>query len=122
MTGPLQGIRILEIGHMLAGPYCGLLLADLGADVIKIEPPTGDIARKVSPNFIGPHNEYFACLNRNKRSVMIDLGSPRGQSQLHALAREAQALVTNLRPSAIRKLGLTYEACATSIPSSSALR
>jgi CoA:oxalate CoA-transferase len=79
MSGPLGGIRILEIGHMLAGPYCGLLLADLGADVIKIEPPGGDIARKVSPNFIGPHNEYFACLNRNKRSVVIDLGSPRGK-------------------------------------------
>ncbi|MFZ2155158.1 MAG: CoA transferase [Bradyrhizobium sp.] len=110
MSGPLRGIQILEIGHMLAGPYSGLLLADLGADVIKIEPPGGDIARKVSPNFIGPHNEYFACLNRNKRSVVIDLGSPKGQSQLHALARDAHALVTNLRPSAIRKLGLTYEA------------
>jgi CoA:oxalate CoA-transferase len=110
MNGPLSGIRILEIGHMLAGPYCGLLLADLGADVIKIEPPEGDIARKVSPNFIGPHNEYFACLNRNKSSVVIDLGSSRGQSELHALARDAHALVTNLRPSAIRKLGLTYDA------------
>lgn len=110
MSGPLSGIRILEIGHMLAGPYCGLLLGDLGADIIKIEPPEGDIARTVSPHFIGPHNEYFACLNRNKRSVVIDLASDGGRSALHALAREAHALVTNLRPSAIRKLGLTYEA------------
>ncbi len=110
MSGPLSGIRILEIGHMLAGPYCGLLLGDLGADVIKIEPPEGDIARTVSPHFIGPHNEYFACLNRNKRSVVIDLASDGGRRALHALAREAHALITNLRPSAIRKLGLTYEA------------
>jgi CoA:oxalate CoA-transferase len=110
MSGPLSGIRILEIGHMLAGPYCGLLLGDLGADVIKIEPPSGDIARNVSPNFIGPHNEYFASLNRNKRSVVVDLGSKEGQAQLRELAKGAHALVTNLRPSAIRKLGLTYDA------------
>lgn len=110
MTGPLAGITVLEIGHMLAGPYCGLLLGDLGADVIKIEPPEGDIARKVSPHFIGPHNEYFASLNRNKRSVVIDLGTREGQAQFHELARSADALVTNLRPSAITKLGLTYSA------------
>lgn len=110
MTGPLAGIRVLEIGHMLAGPYSGLLLGDLGADVIKIEPPEGDIARRVSPNFVGPHNEYFACLNRNKRSVVIDLGSKEGREQFHALARSAHALITNLRPSAIKKLGLTYDA------------
>ena len=110
MSGPLAGIRVLEIGHMLAGPYCGLLLADLGADVIKIEPPTGDIARRVGPHSIGPHNAYFASLNRNKRSVVIDLASPVGQAELHALCRTAQAMVVNLRPSAIRKLGLSYHA------------
>ena len=110
MSGPLHGIRILEIGHMLAGPYSGLLLGDLGADVIKIEPPEGDIARKMSPRFIGPHNEYFSCLNRNKRSVVIDLASKEGQDRLHALARGAHALIVNLRPSAIEKLGLTYDA------------
>jgi CoA:oxalate CoA-transferase len=110
MRGPLAGIRIIEVGHMLAGPYCGLLLADLGADVIKVEPPAGDIARTVSPHFIGPHNAYFASLNRNKRSVVLDLASPEGRDGLARLARDAHALVTNLRPSAIRKLGLTYEA------------
>jgi crotonobetainyl-CoA:carnitine CoA-transferase CaiB-like acyl-CoA transferase len=108
MSGPLAGIRILEIGHMLAGPYSGLLLSDLGADVIKIEPREGDIGRKVSPHSIGPHHEYFASLNRNKRSVVIDLASKEGQAQFHALARSARALITNLRPSAIKKLGLTY--------------
>ena len=110
MSGPLAGIRILEIGHMLAGPYSGLLLSDLGADVIKIESREGDIGRKVSPHFIGPHNEYFASLNRNKRSVVIDLASTKGQTQFHELARSARALITNLRPSAIKKLGLTYDA------------
>jgi CoA:oxalate CoA-transferase len=108
VSGPLAGLRILEIGHMLAGPYCGLLLADLGADVIKIEPPTGDIGREASPHFVGPHNAYFASLNRNKRGVVIDLATLQGQHELHELAQSADALITNLRPSAIRKLGLTY--------------
>ena len=109
MSGPLAGIRILEVGHMLAGPYCGLLLADLGAEVVKIEPPEGDIARRVSPHRIGPHNAYFASLNRSKKSVVLDLASDEGQDALGRLAASSQALVTNLRPSAIRKLGLTYD-------------
>ncbi len=109
MSGPLSGLRIIEVGHMLAGPYCGLLLADLGAEVIKIEPPEGDIGRRVSPHFIGPHNAYFASLNRSKKSVVLDLASEEGRARLEAIARESHALVTNLRPSAILKLGLTYE-------------
>jgi crotonobetainyl-CoA:carnitine CoA-transferase CaiB-like acyl-CoA transferase len=95
---------------MLAGPYCGLLLADLGAEVIKIEPVEGDIARRVSPHQVGPHNAYFASLNRSKKSIVLDLVSVAGQRALAHLARGAQALIVNLRPSAIRKLGLTYDA------------
>jgi CoA:oxalate CoA-transferase len=110
MNGPLSRYRILEIGHMLAGPYCGMLLADLGAEVIKVEPPEGDIARRVSPHFIGPHNAYFASLNRSKKSVALDLASAAGQGELRALVSSSHALVTNLRPAAIKKLGLTYEA------------
>ncbi|HMN81568.1 MAG TPA: CoA transferase, partial [Burkholderiaceae bacterium] len=109
MSGPLAGIRIIEVGHMLAGPYCGLLLADLGAEVIKIEPPDGDIGRRVSPHFVGPHNAYFASLNRSKKSVVLDLASAGGRGELESIAAGAHALITNLRPSAIRKLGLTYE-------------
>lgn len=108
MSGPLAGIRVIEIGHMLMGPYCGMLLADLGAEVIKIEPPGGDIGRSISPHSIGPHNAYFASLNRSKRSVVLDLASMAGQRSLAALVRDSHALVTNLRPSAIKKLGLTY--------------
>jgi crotonobetainyl-CoA:carnitine CoA-transferase CaiB-like acyl-CoA transferase len=109
MSGPLAGIRIVEIGHMLAGPYCGLMLADMGAEVIKVEPPEGDIGRTVSPHFIGPHNAYFASLNRNKKSVVLDLATEDGQAALGRIAADAHALITNLRPSAIRKLGLTYD-------------
>jgi crotonobetainyl-CoA:carnitine CoA-transferase CaiB-like acyl-CoA transferase len=106
---PLAGIRILEVGHMLAGPFAGMLLADLGADVVKIEPADGDISRKVGSDYVGEHNVYFASLNRNKRSVHIDLTTDDGQAQLGALAETADALLVNLRPSTIRKLGLDYE-------------
>ncbi len=109
MTPPLQGVRIIEVGHMLMGPYCSMLLADLGADVIKVEPPGGDIGRRVSPHSIGAHNAYFASLNRSKRSVVLDLASDEGQRELGRLVEDADGLVTNLRPAAIRKLGLTYD-------------
>lgn len=109
MRGPLEGIQVIEVGHMLMGPYCGMLLADLGAEVIKVEPADGDIARRIGTHYVGPHNAYFASLNRGKKSVVLDLASESGQQSLGELARGAHALVTNLRPSAIRKLGLTYE-------------
>lgn len=115
-AGPLAGIRIIEVGHMLAGPYCGLLLADMGAEVIKVEPHEGDISRHVSPHFIGPHNAYFASLNRNKKSIVLDLASVEGRQQLEKLVAQSHALITNLRPSAIRKLGLTYESLRSHNP------
>ena len=101
--GPLHGIKILEVGHMLAGPYATMLLADLGADVTKLEPPDGDISRQVG-------DSYFASLNRNKRSIRLDLASPAGQQRLGELAAGAHALLVNLKPSAIKRLGLTYDA------------
>ncbi|WP_084478215.1 CaiB/BaiF CoA transferase family protein [Nocardia jejuensis] len=103
MTGPLAGIRVLEVGTMLAGPYATLMLADLGAEVIKIEPASGDISRQVG-------DTYFASLNRGKRSVRVDLNTPAGQQRLGALAAESHALLVNLKPSAIHRLGLTYAA------------
>ncbi|KGI69222.1 CoA transferase [Mycolicibacterium rufum] len=102
MNGPLAGIRVLEVGVMLAGPYATMMLADLGADVIKIEPPGGEISRQVS-------DSYFASLNRNKRSVCLDLGSGEGRRRLGELVAESHALLVNMKPSAIRRLGLTYE-------------
>src|SRR4051812_25329803 len=87
---------------MLAGPYATMLLADLGAEVIKIEPPDGEISRQVS-------DSYFASLNRNKQSVCVDLRSEAGRKQLGQLATKSHALLVNMKPSAIRRLGLTYE-------------
>ncbi|HWC34614.1 MAG TPA: CoA transferase [Mycobacteriales bacterium] len=108
MSQPLDGLRILEVGHILAGPFATMLLADLGADVIKVESHTGDLSREVGSQYVDGHNVYFASLNRNKRSVHIDLATDEGQAQLHRLARQADALLVNMRPSAIRKLGLDY--------------
>ncbi|MFZ2530085.1 MAG: CoA transferase [Rhodococcus sp. (in: high G+C Gram-positive bacteria)] len=102
-AGPLAGIKILEVGHILAGPYATMMLADLGAEVTKIEPPTGDLSRQVS-------DAYFASLNRGKRSICLDLGTADGQRRLGELAAESHALLVNLKPSAIRKYGLTYDA------------
>jgi len=103
MTGPLAGIRILEVGVMLAGPYATMLLADLGAEVIKIEPPGGEISRQVS-------DSYFASLNRNKQSVCLDLRSEAGRERLGELVANSHALLVNMKPSAIKRLGLTYDA------------
>ncbi len=101
-AGPLAGIRILEVGVMLAGPYATMMLADLGAEVIKIEPPGGEISRQVS-------DSYFASLNRNKQSVVIDLRSQEGRRRLGELVANSHALLVNMKPSAIKRLGLTYE-------------
>jgi crotonobetainyl-CoA:carnitine CoA-transferase CaiB-like acyl-CoA transferase len=109
VNGPLAGFRILEVGHMLAGPYCGMLLADLGAEVIKIETGAGDIARRMGRHYAGAHSVYFASLNRNKLGVTLDLASADGRAAFHALVASAHGLVTNLRPRAIKKLGLTYD-------------
>ncbi|MDP9165551.1 MAG: CoA transferase [Actinomycetota bacterium] len=88
---------------MLAGPYATMMLADLGAEVTKIEPPGGDISRQVS-------DSYFASLNRGKRSICLELATDEGQRRLGELVAESHALLVNLKPSGIRKLGLTYEA------------
>jgi crotonobetainyl-CoA:carnitine CoA-transferase CaiB-like acyl-CoA transferase len=103
MTAPLAGIKIIEVGVMLAGPYATMMLGDLGAEVIKIEPPGGEISRQVS-------DSYFASLNRNKRSVCLNLRSGEGQQRLAELVAESHALLVNMKPSVIRRLGLTYEA------------
>lgn len=104
---PLTGFRVVEFCHFLAGPYAGLLLADLGADVIKLEDPgRPDEARSMGPHFMGHQSLYFAALNWGKRSVGLSLGTPAGQSAARDLLASADVLISNYRPPVLERLGL----------------
>jgi crotonobetainyl-CoA:carnitine CoA-transferase CaiB-like acyl-CoA transferase len=107
---PLAGMRVLDFTRILSGPYATMLLADLGADVIKIERPgSGDDTRGWGPPFTGGMSTYFAAVNRGKRSVALDLQSERGQEIAAALAADADVLIENFRPGVCERLGLGYE-------------
>jgi CoA:oxalate CoA-transferase len=108
-TSPLAGIRVLDFSIMLAGPYCARLLADVGADVIKIEPPEGDDMRLRTPLRDG-NSTYFGQLNAGKRSLALDLKSAEAIKLVHQLVAEADVVVENFRPGVMDRLGLGYEA------------
>src|ERR1700737_5385814 len=104
---PLDGIRVLDLTHALAGPYCTMLLGDLGADVIKLEPPlTGDHSRQWGPPFIGSESSYFLSVNRNKRSVVLDLKQRAARAAAQALALASDVVVESFRPGTAERLGL----------------
>src|SRR3979409_2408140 len=110
MAGPLSGVRIVDLTRALAGPYCTLLLGDMGADVIKIElPGSGDETRQWGPPFVEDESSYFMSVNRNKSSVVLDLKSDRGLDALRRLASSSDVLVENFRPGTMDRLGLAYE-------------
>ena len=105
--GPLDGIRVLDLTHVLAGPYCTMFLGDLGAEVIKVEQPgVGDDTRGWGPPFTGGESAYFLCVNRNKKSVTIDLKSKEGVGLVGRLAERADVLIENFRPGTMERLGL----------------
>jgi len=107
--GPLEGLKVLDLTRVLAGPYCTMILADLGADVIKVEMPvTGDDSRHFGPYQKG-ESAYFMSLNRNKRSIVLDLKSPEGKATLKALLMKMDVVVENFRPGTMEKLGFGYE-------------
>ena len=108
MTKPLAGIKVIELANFIAGPLCGTLLADMGADVIKVEPPKGDMARAMPPIRNG-ESVSFVALNRNKRSLVLDLKRPQATEVLLKLARQSDALIEAYRPGALEKLGLGAE-------------
>jgi crotonobetainyl-CoA:carnitine CoA-transferase CaiB-like acyl-CoA transferase len=108
-TAPLAGMRVLDFSIMLAGPYCARLLADVGAEVIKIEPPEGDDMRLRTPLRDG-HSAYFGQLNAGKRSLALDLKSADAIRLVHQLVAETDILVENFRPGVMDRLGLGYEA------------
>jgi formyl-CoA transferase len=103
---PLAGIRILDFTHALAGPYCTMLLGDLGADVVKIEPPSGDHSRQWGPPFIEGESSYFLSVNRNKRSVVLDLKMPAALAVAKGLAMAADVVAENFKPGTMARLGL----------------
>jgi crotonobetainyl-CoA:carnitine CoA-transferase CaiB-like acyl-CoA transferase len=114
---PLEGLRVLDLSRVLAGPYATMVLADLGADVIKVEhPERGDDTRQWGPPFAGGESAYFLSVNRNKRSIGVDLKDPEGLEKVKRLAVEADVLIENMKRGALEKLGLGYEALREANP------
>ena len=109
-AGALAGIKVVDLTRVLGGPYCTMVLSDHGAEVIKIEPPQGDEVRDWGPPFLGDDASYFIGVNRNKRSMGLDLGKPEGKAVLLRLLADADVLVENFKPGAMEKWGLGYEA------------
>ena len=107
---PLEGVRVLDLSRVLAGPYATMMLADLGADVLKVEhPERGDDTRHWGPPFADGESAYFLSINRNKRSMGVDLKDPEGLEKVKKLAASADVLIENMRRGALEKLGLGYE-------------
>jgi crotonobetainyl-CoA:carnitine CoA-transferase CaiB-like acyl-CoA transferase len=110
-SGPLAGVRVVDASRVLAGPFCGQVLGDLGAEVIKVERPgAGDETRAWGPPFLGPLSAYYLSCNRNKRAVTLDLGKPDGAELLRELARRSDVLLENFRSGSAERLGLNPEA------------
>lgn len=106
----LTGIKVLDLSRVLAGPWCAMTLADLGAEVIKVESFDGDDTRGMGPPFIGNISAYFSCANRNKRSICIDLHKPESAEIIRALVQQADILIENFRTGTAERLGVGYEA------------
>src|SRR5574337_100789 len=107
---PLEGLRILDLSRVLAGPYCTMLLGDMGAEVLKVEEPKkGDDTRAWGPPFVNGESAYFFCINRNKKSITLDLKAERGKEVLKALAAKCDVLMENYKPGTMDRLGLGYD-------------
>ncbi len=110
MSGPLEGITVLDFTRVLSGPYCTMQLADMGARVIKIEHPgKGDDTRAWGPPFVHGESAYFLSINRNKESLTLDLKSAAARGILDPLLAKADVVVENFRPGTMHRLGLAYE-------------
>lgn len=113
---PLDGCRILDLTRALAGPYCTMILADLGADVVKVEPANGgDMSRSWGP-FAGGVSAYFLSTNRNKRSIAVDLRQPEGLHLVHKMAAQCNVFVENFKPGVAEQMGLDYKKLASESP------
>jgi crotonobetainyl-CoA:carnitine CoA-transferase CaiB-like acyl-CoA transferase len=107
---PLQGTRVLDFTQFLSGPFATQILGDLGADIIKLEPPQGDPIRVVPPHFVGETSVYFLCINRNKRTVAVDMKTAEGRELVRKLALACDVVMENFRPGVLDRLGLSADA------------
>jgi crotonobetainyl-CoA:carnitine CoA-transferase CaiB-like acyl-CoA transferase len=112
MSAPLAGIRVVEISHMVMGPTCGMFLAQLGAEVIKVEPPQGDKTRALT----GMGSAFFPVFNRGKRSITLDFASPEGRAALDRLLATADVFVENFRDESLTRMGLDHDALRHRFP------
>ena len=107
---PLEGVRVLDLTQIMAGPYCAMTLGDMGADVVKVEKPNGgDDARRMGPPFIEGESAAFLGINRNKRSIVADMRTDGGREIVQELARRSDILIQNFRPGSLERMGLGYE-------------
>lgn len=113
---PLTGIRVLDLSRVLAGPYCTMVLGDLGADVIKVEAPEGDETRGWGPPFAEGESAYYLCVNRNKRSIIVDFKTEEGQRTIYELIKRSDVLVENFRPGTLARVELDFESVARRNP------
>jgi len=109
MSGPLSGCRVIELAHIMAGPVAGMMLADMGAEVIKVEKANGDDTRRMVPPSIHGESAAFMMMNRNKRGIVLDLKSESGKAALIRLVQDADVVIENYRRGTMEKLGLGYE-------------
>src|SRR4029453_4030890 len=115
MSLPLEGIRVVDFSRVLAGPHCAKHLLDLGAEVIKVEPPSGDMSRLAQPVF-GAVSGYYAQQNSGKRNLSIDLNVPEARLVVLKLCETADVIVENFRPGTLASFGLDYDAIAAHNP------
>jgi len=115
-AGPCSGISVLDFSTVISGPMCTMILGDLGADVVKVEPPRGDATRMMGPPFKGGLSALFVHFNRNKRSLVLDLKRPEGQAVAQRLAGDADVVVENFRPGVAQRLGIDYATLAARNP------
>ena len=112
----LRDLFVLDLSRVLAGPYCTLLLADLGARVVKVESPAGDDTRRWGPPYVGGESGYYLSVNRGKESLALDLKDPRGSAIVRDLARKADVVVENFKVGDLARYGLDYAAVAAGNP------
>jgi crotonobetainyl-CoA:carnitine CoA-transferase CaiB-like acyl-CoA transferase len=117
MTSPLEGLRVLDLSRVLAGPFCTMMLGDMGAEIIKVEHPKGgDDTRGWPPFYDGGESSYFQSVNRNKKSLTLDLKAEEGKKIAHQLIEKSDILIQNFRPGTIERLGFSWDVCSAINP------